>query len=496
MKKVHFTYAMYGVTLLAVTACGSSQSSGGGSDNGATTPNGGSGAQTSSAGAIGQGVGGNPITSGGGAPGAAGFVGGSAGASTGSGGAAGANTAGMSGIAGSNAGGTSGTTGAAGGGNAGGAAGSAAHGGASGAAGSTGSAGASGGNNGPCDIWIAPNGSDTNPGTLAAPVLTPQHAYDLVCPGVGGSVNGDVCSGTLSTMCLEVGTYNLSTRIEFKKTRMGTSSRIITLMADPAATTKPILNFAGQPRLACGADPADKNIYGIDMGADWYRVKGIEVSSSNDSGILVQGAHDFVENCAVHDAEDTGVLVNSSSGYTGSGTYATITNVDSYHNHDERCDGANADGFGVKKGTGVGNVLDGCRAWDNSDDGYDLFAWTSPVTIKNSWAFNQGATTAGTQSNGNGFKLGGDSVSAKHIVSSLFAFANNGDGGHKADWGFTNNSNPASMTCTGCGAWDNEGGSFQGIAHTGDVNASSVTAAKAAAAKRNADGSLPAITSL
>src|SRR5262249_41823154 len=159
---------------------------------------------------------------------------------------------------------------------------------------------------------------------------------------------------------------------------------------------------------ACGETPADKNIYGIDIGADWYRVKGLEIAGANDSGILVQGAHDFVENCVVHDSEDTGVLINSSSGFTGSGTYATLLNADSHHNHDERCDGANADGFGAKKGTGVGNVFDGCRAWDNADDGYDFFAWTSPITVKNSWAFNQGATTAGAQSNGNGFKMGGD----------------------------------------------------------------------------------------
>jgi pectate disaccharide-lyase len=393
-----------------------------------------------------------------------------------------------------NAAGAAGTGAANGGAGAGGS--SAGAGGSVGGAGAAGAAGTTGGPKGPCDIWVAPNGSDTNPGTEAAPVLTPQHGYDLVCPGVGGSVNGDVCGGTLSTMCLKAGTYNLATRIEFKKTRMGTSSRIITMMADPAATTKPILNFAGQPRLACGANPADKNIYGIDMGADWYRVKGLEVENANDSGILVQGAHDFVENCAVHGSEDTGVLVNSSSGFTGSGTYASITNMDSYQNIDKRCNGANADGFRVKKGSGVGNVFDGCRAWDNADDGYDLFAWTDPVTIKNSWAFNQGATYSGSESNGNGFKMGGDNVSAKHVMSSLFAFDNNGDGGHKSDWGFTNNSNPASMTCTGCGAWNNEGGSFQTIKHTGDVNATSVTAAKAAAAKRNADGSLPDITKL
>jgi hypothetical protein len=82
-------------------------------------------------------------------------------------------------------------------------------------------------------------------------------------------------------------------------------------------------------------------------------------------------------------------------------------------------------------------------------------------------------------------------------MSNLFAFDNNGNGGHAADWGFTNNSNPASMSCSGCGAWNNKGGSFQSISQSGDVGMpSGITSAKAAAAKRNADGSLPSITSL
>jgi hypothetical protein len=368
-------------------------------------------------------------------------------------------------------------------------------GGAPGGSSGTGGAVAAGGHSGPCDIWVSPTGLDTNPGTVDMPVATPQHAYDLVCPGQVGAANGDVCSGTLSTMCLKEGTYKLATRIEFKKTRMGTATRIITMMADPAATTKPILDFSGQPRLACGDNPTDKNIYGIDIGADWYRVKGLEVANSNDSGILVQGAHDFVEECDVHDSADTGVLISSSSGYTGSGTYETILNTDSHHNNDPQCMGANADGFGAKKGTGVGNVFDGCRSWDNADDGWDFFAWTSPVTVKNSWAFNMGGTTAGSMSNGNGFKMGGDSVSAAHTMMNCFAFDNNGNGGHKADWGFTNNSNPATITCTGCGAWNNMGGAFQSISHTGDVTYST-TAAKAAAAKRTATGALPAISTL
>lgn len=492
MRKLCFTSTVLGVTLLGIVNCGSTSPSGGtGVSDHPTAGAGAGGASPSGSGGAGAGagVGSSVAGSGGGTVLGSAGAGGSGGAG-GAGGMAANNTGGSGGASGAGAAGTgsgSGGTSAPGAGGAGGP---------GGAAGTSGAAGAAGGTGGPCDVWVAPNGSDTNPGTAAAPVLTPQHAYDLVCPGVGGSVNGDLCSGTKSTMCLKAGTYNLATRIEFKKTRMGTSARIITLMADPAATTKPILDFSGQPRLACGASPADKNIYGIDMGADWYRVKGLEIVNANDSGILVQGAHDFVENCAVHGSEDTGVLVNSSSGYTGSGSYATITNVDSYQNIDKRCNGANADGFGVKKGTGVGNVFDGCRAWDNADDGYDLYAWTSPVTIKNSWAFNQGATYSGSESNGNGFKMGGDDVSAKHVMSSLFAFYNNGDGGHKADWGFTNNSNPASMTCTGCGSWNNTGGTFQNILHTGDVTPSNVTPAKAVAAKRNADGSLPDITKL
>jgi pectate disaccharide-lyase len=479
MPKRYFTSTLFGVTMLGIVNCGSTASSGGDDATAGTNgthPSGGSGSPGAGAGA-----GSTVAGSGGAAPGAAGsgVVGGAGGSVANGTGGSGSATGGAAGTGSGNGGATAGGSGAT-----------------AGAGGSVGgTAGAAGGTGGPCDIWVAPNGVDTNPGTAAAPVLTPQHAYDLVCPGTAGAANGAICSGTLSTICLKAGTYALSTRIEFKKTRMGTSSRIITMMADPAATTKPIIDFAGQPRLGCEMPPADKNIYGIDMGADWYRLKNLEIANSNDTCVLVQGAHDFVENCAVHGCGDTGVLINSSSGYTGSGSYETILNVDSYQNADPPCNGANADGFGAKKGSGAGNVFDGCRSWDNADDGFDLFAWTDPVTIKNSWAFNQGATYSGSASNGNGFKMGGGDVKAQHIMSNDFGFYNQMMNGTKTDWGFTYNSNPADLTCDKCGAWNNKGGTFQHITVTNQVTAST-TPAKAAAAKRNADGSLPDITKL
>jgi len=63
---------------------------------------------------------------------------------------------------------------------------------------------------------------------------------------------------------------------------------------------------------------------------------------------------------------------------------------------------------------------------------------------------------------------------------------------------FANNSNPEAMTCSKCGEWNNtnsNGGDFQSITVQNRVTASA-TSAKAAAAKRNPDGSLPDITTL
>jgi hypothetical protein len=483
---------------------GSSSGTGGssstGTGGGTTTGTGGS-STTGTGGATGgsPGTGGSTTTGTGASTGLAGSSGkggttGTGGTTTATGGAGGKGTGG-SGTGGSGTGGT--TTGTGGTTTATGGAGGKGTGGTGTGGSATGGATGTGGSAGPCDIWVATTGNDANPGTAALPVATPQAGYELLCPGVTGSANGDPCSGTLKTMCIKAGTYKLATRIEFKKTRMGTASRVITMMADPAATTKPILDFSTQPRLACGVEPTDKNQYGIDIGADYYKVQGLEVTGANDSGILIQGAHDTVQSCDVHDSADTGILISSSSGYTGSGSNETILDCDSHHNNDTQCDGSNADGFAAKKGSGTGNVFDGCRSWDNSDDGFDFYAWTDVVTVKNSWAFGQGASTAGTGSNGNGFKMGGDKVSAAHVMSSCFAFDNNetAGGSHVSDWGFTNNSNPATIKCTGCGAWNNKGGTFQSITHTGDVTASTTTA-KASAAKRNADGSLPAITSL
>jgi hypothetical protein len=119
----------------------------------------------------------------------------------------------------------------------------------------------------------------------------------------------------------------------------------------------------------------------------------------------------------------------------------------------------NADGFAAKLTCGEGNVFDGCMSYNNSDDGWDLFAKsaTGPigvVTIKNCIAFRNGYTEDGRgygDCDGNGFKLGGSGVGTAHIVENCLAFEN-------LHCGFTDNNNPKLGSLTNCTAYNNDFG--------------------------------------
>ena len=71
--------------------------------------------------------------------------------------------------------------------------------------------------------------------------------------------------------------------------------------------------------------------------------------------------------------------------------------------------GGNTDGFGCHPKTGgTGNVFRGCRAWFNSDDGFDCIRSNEAVVFDSCWAFYNGySQTFGSLGDGNGFKAGG-----------------------------------------------------------------------------------------
>ena len=116
----------------------------------------------------------------------------------------------------------------------------------------------------------------------------------------------------------------------------------------------------------------------------------------------------------------------------------------------------NADGFAAKLTCGEGNVFDGCMSYNNSDDGWDLYAKTETgpigvVTIQNCAAFRNGYTEFGEgygNCDGNGFKLGGGGVGTAHVVKNCLAFEN-------LNCGFTDNNNPKLGSLTNCTAYNN-----------------------------------------
>jgi hypothetical protein len=350
-----------------------------------------------------------------------------------------------------------------------------------------------------CKVWVAADGDDTSPGSETQPVLTLAKAYDLICPAPPtGTANGAECLLPAPRMiCIKPGTHAMSLRFELKKTRMGTEASPITIQGDPRSAAKPVLDFTTQARVAsCGAatDSSGGELTGITMNADYTVLRHVEIKNANDNCVKVQGAHNLVEDVVVHGCADVGIQVSSGSGYTGSGSYNTILNCDSYQNNDVQCNGNTADGFAVKVGTALGIEFRGCRAWDNADDGWDLTSWTSPILLDNCWAMNQATTTLGTNSDGDGMKLGGNGqtgtngLATAHVLSNLIAVGNtNGSGAH----GIGEGTNTAPLTCTGtCAAWGN-GNDTTAVTGVSTTPIANVTAASLISAARNSDGSLP-----
>ncbi|MFJ4280033.1 right-handed parallel beta-helix repeat-containing protein [Streptomyces massasporeus] len=135
---------------------------------------------------------------------------------------------------------------------------------------------------------------------------------------------------------------------------------------------------------------------------------------------------------------------NGDSGFTlrGDGTTGNLVqNLDSHGNYDPAGHGRNADGIAVKFGSGTGNRITGARLYDNSDDGLDLWQFSSPVTIEHSWAFGNGENRwndAAFEGNGNGFELGGGGAAVAHVVDDNAAWDN-------TLHGFTENSNTGAI---------------------------------------------------
>ncbi|WP_411148801.1 right-handed parallel beta-helix repeat-containing protein [Streptomyces sp. A30] len=218
---------------------------------------------------------------------------------------------------------------------------------------------------------------------------------------------------------VRAGTY--TPKASLKSAANGTSSARITLQAYGSEKVR-----IDGSKLADGSWLA--GIYG-----DYWTVQNLTFQNSPAQGFVVTSSVGGVFKNLV-------TANNGDSGFTlrGDGTTDNLVqNLDSHGNFDPAGHGQNADGIAVKFGSGTGNRITGARLYNNSDDGLDLWQFSSPVTIERTWAFGNGKNRWGDpafEGNGNGFKLGGGGVTVAHVVSKNAAWDNTLNG-------FTENSN-------------------------------------------------------
>lgn len=258
-------------------------------------------------------------------------------------------------------------------------------------------------------IWAAPDGSSQASGYETDPVDI-YTAVKYAQPG--------------QQIILKGGKYSLSSTIKTERGHSGTADSNIVMMADPNATERPVLDF----NWTCA---------GMVLAGDYWYFKGFDVTHSGDAlkGIQVSGSHNVLDQINTYHNGNTGIQISrylSSDTWDNWPSYNLILNCTSYGNADKGYE--DADGFAAKLTVADGNVFDGCISYNNADDGWDLFAKVETgsigsVTLQNCVAYGNGYLEDGTNAgNGNGFKMGGDSLSGYHRLINSVAYNNKAKG--------------------------------------------------------------------
>ena len=285
--------------------------------------------------------------------------------------------------------------------------------------------------------YCAPDGDDaTADGSEAKPFRSLQKAVDIVVPG--------------DTIYMLAGTYEYGQRINISR-HGEKGSGMIALFAKGG---RAVLDFSQMAT-------ADAN-QGIRMTSSFWHVYGLDIAGAGDNGMLIERnkptggsysdiaantdqAHDnIIELCNFYRCKDTGLQLKNLAAYN------KIINCDSYFN----CDPGegNADGFAVKLSHGEGNYFYGCRAWNNSDDGWDQFIKKEggfpddiTTTLEYCWAFRNGylENDQACSGNGNGFKMGSNQGRNNVILNRCMAFEN-------LNKGFDQNHNTGHMILNNC----------------------------------------------
>ena len=248
--------------------------------------------------------------------------------------------------------------------------------------------------------YVAPDGKDVNPGSKAKPFATIQKAQSAIAPG--------------DTVYLRGGTYHMA------EDQINRTERIYACVTflDKSGSPGKYLNYFAYPNEKVVFDyaavkPAGLRVAAFYVTGSWIHLKGFEVTGvqvtikehTQSECFENHGSNNVYEMLSMHDGMAIGF-------YLLEGSNNLILNCDAYRNFDDFSEngrGGNTDGFGCHPRPGSkGNVFRGCRAWFNSDDGYDVISSGESTTIDHCWAFYNGFdSNFKSEGDGNGFKGGG-----------------------------------------------------------------------------------------
>jgi parallel beta-helix repeat protein len=264
--------------------------------------------------------------------------------------------------------------------------------------------------------FVSPIGYNGGAGTISDPWLTLQYAFNAISAGDTLYVRGGEYSPTATTGSGSGGTIYAGVYVTGKD---GTAGNMYTVLNFPEET--PILDGENIANVGHRA--------GILLnGCNYWHIKGITIrnvaqyssGAYSSQGIQINsGNNNLIENCVAYSNGGPGFRLRTPDGHDN-----TFLNCDAYYNYDpySSSDGEDADGFDIGFISSDRRVrLTGCRAWDNGDDGFDMYqgtGYTGIFYLTNCWAWRNGyipgtRTSAG---NGCGFKYGDDGLNNYSIT--------------------------------------------------------------------------------
>jgi uncharacterized repeat protein (TIGR02059 family) len=253
--------------------------------------------------------------------------------------------------------------------------------------------------------YVSTTGSDSNPGTLSQPWATWQKGFNSISAGdILYIRSGTYVASSVSSSGMYCGVAVAG--------KTGSSGNQYIVSAYPGEI--PVLDCSGVTGNA-------ERIGILIMSSSYWHLLGLEVKNTmqqstgsfyGGQGILVQNSNNvLIENCNSHNNQGPGMGVR-----VPSGNDCDFLNCDAHDNYNPYgSQGDAADGFDVGFSSNDYIIrLTGCRSWNNSSDGFDMYqypGYTGIYYLTNCWAWHIGYATdevTPVGGGGNGFKFGSD----------------------------------------------------------------------------------------